>query len=79
MMIGLSHLKEFDCKKIGYYGKPIGSLTKEELLEAFEELAAIIYEVSVKDKKLEKSIFFKKEESKAGENIHFKNTKKTKY
>ena len=56
-------LKKFDYKEIGYYGKPITTLTRNELLAAFAELAAIIYECSVKDKKIEKSIFIKTEES----------------
>ena len=66
-------MKKFNHEEIGYYGKPINSLTREELLEAFAELAVIIYECSVKDKKLEEFIFIKKDES-----IFLKNTKRTK-
>jgi hypothetical protein len=66
-------LKKFDYKEIGYYGNPLDSLTKEELLEAFAKLAAIIYECSVNDKKLKEFIFIKK-----GESTFLENTKRTK-
>jgi hypothetical protein len=66
-------MKKFDPKEIGYYGKSITSLTRDELLEAFADLATIIYECSVKDKKLEEFIFIKK-----GESIFFGKTKRTK-
>lgn len=56
-------MKKFNPKEIGYYGKPITTLTRDELLEAFAELAAIIYESSVKDKKIEEFVFFKKEKA----------------
>ncbi len=35
-------------EKIGFYGKPITSLTKEELLELVLELSEIIYYCPVK-------------------------------
>ncbi len=63
----------YHYEEIGYYGKPINSLTREELLEAFAELAVIIYECSVKDKKFEEFIFIKKDES-----ISFEKYKKNK-
>jgi len=66
-------MKKFDPKEIGYYGKPITTLTRDELLEAFAELAAIIYESSVKDKKIEEFVFFKKEKA-----SFLRNTKRTK-
>ena len=53
-------LKKLDALEIGYYGKPIVSLTREELLEAFAEVAAIINECSVNDKKIEALAFIKK-------------------
>ena len=34
--------------KIGYYGKPITSLTKKELIEVLLELSEIIYNCPVK-------------------------------
>ena len=36
--------------KIGYYGKPISSLTKDELLKVVLELSEIIYNCPVKGK-----------------------------
>ena len=66
-------MKKFNHEEIGYYGKPINSLTREELLEAFAELAVIIDECSVKDKKFEEFIFIKKDES-----ISFEKYKKNK-
>ena len=69
----LQIMKRYDPKEIGYYGKPITTLARDELLVAFAELAAIIYECSVKDKKFEEFAFIKK-----GESIFLKNTKRTK-
>jgi hypothetical protein len=34
--------KKICCSDIGYYGKPIDDLTREELLEAFLELAQTV-------------------------------------
>lgn len=53
-------MKKFDAKEIGYYGKPITTLTRDELLSAFEEVAGIIHECSIKDKKIEQFIHVKK-------------------
>ncbi len=53
-------MKKFDPEEIGYYGKPLISLTKKELLEAFSDVAGIIHECAVKDKKLEEFIHIKK-------------------
>jgi hypothetical protein len=36
--------------KIGYYGKPVSSLTKDELLKVVLELSEIIYNCPVKGK-----------------------------
>lgn len=60
MVLHINTLKKFDYKEIGYYGKPIDSLTREELLEAFAELAGAIAECAVKGKKCEELIFIKK-------------------
>ena len=35
-------LKKIDYEKIGYYGKPITDLTRNELMKAFEEFSAEI-------------------------------------
>jgi hypothetical protein len=56
----LQIMKKFDAKEIGYYGKPITTLTRDELLNAFVELAGIIHECAVKDKKFEEFIHVKK-------------------
>lgn len=53
-------MKKLDAKKIGYYGKPITTLTKDELLSAFEEIAGIIHECLIKDKKIEEFLHVKK-------------------
>jgi hypothetical protein len=41
-------IRDLQPDKIGYYGKPITSLTKEELLEVLLELSEIIYNCPVK-------------------------------
>jgi hypothetical protein len=53
-------MKKCDPKEIGYYGRPITDLTRNELLEAFAELTAIIHECLVKDKKIEEFLYVKK-------------------
>lgn len=60
MVLHINTLKKFDPEEIGYYGKPLTSLTKKELLEAFAELAGIIHECAVKDKKIEEFLYVKK-------------------
>jgi hypothetical protein len=40
---------QLDYSDIGYKGKPIDTLTKEELLEAFLELAQKVYECASQD------------------------------
>ncbi len=54
-------MDKLDYKDIGYYGRPISSLNREELLEAFAELAAIVRECAVQGKKCEYFIFIKKD------------------
>ena len=41
-------MSKLDYKDVAYYGKPIASLNKEELLEALLELAKIINDCPVK-------------------------------
>jgi hypothetical protein len=53
-------MKKFDAKEIGYYGKPIAKLARDELLNVIMELAGIIHECSIKDKKIEEFLFVKK-------------------
>ena len=55
-------MKKFKPEEIGYYGKPISSLTRDELLKAFVELAEVLYEFSKKDKKMEDYLFIDKQE-----------------
>ena len=43
-------MSDFHPDKIGYYGRPVSSLTKDELLKAVMELAEIIYNCPVKGK-----------------------------
>jgi len=40
-----------DSKQIAYYGKPIDSLTRDELISALEELAGAIHDCAVKNKR----------------------------
>ena len=44
-------MSKIDCKQIAYYGKPIDSLTREELISALEELAGAIHNCAVANKK----------------------------
>jgi len=53
-------MKRIDPKEIGFYGKPITTLTRDELLEAFAELGRIIHECVVKDKKIDQALYVKK-------------------
>jgi len=50
---------KIDCKQIAYYGKPIDSLTRDELISALEELAGAIHECAMKNKKCRKIIQIK--------------------
>jgi hypothetical protein len=43
-------MSDFQPDQIGYYGQPLTSLTKEELLKAAMELAEIIFNCPVKGK-----------------------------
>ena len=53
-------MKKFDAKEIGYYGKPITKLKRNELLNVIKELAGIIHECSLNDEKIEQFIYVKK-------------------
>ena len=44
-------MSKIDCKQIAYYGKPIESLTRDELISALEELAGAIHDCAVANKK----------------------------
>ena len=53
-------MRKINPKDIGYYGKPITRLTRDELLNALVKLAGFIHECSIKDKKIEEFIHVKK-------------------
>lgn len=42
-------MSKIDASNIAYYGKPIVSLTKDELINALEELAGAIHDCAVKN------------------------------
>ena len=44
-------MTRIDCKQIAYYGKPIDSLTRDELIRALEEMAGAIRDCAVGRKK----------------------------
>jgi len=44
-------MAKIDCKQIAYYGRPIDSLTRDELISALEELAGAIHDCAVKNKR----------------------------
>jgi hypothetical protein len=44
-------MSKIDSKQIAYYGKPIDSLTREELIGALEELAGAIHDCAAGDRK----------------------------
>ena len=41
-------MSDFNPYNVGYYGKPLSSLTRDELINAVLELAAIIHNCPVK-------------------------------
>ena len=58
-------MSKVDRKEIAYYGRPIDTLSREELLQAFEELASAIQDCSFRDSKCQDIIRVKrKSESK---------------
>ena len=50
-------MRKLNPKDIGYYGKPISKLPRDELLNVIVELAGIVHECSIKGKKIEEFIF----------------------
>ena len=54
-------MEKISSDQIGFYGKPIDRLTREELLEAITLLASTIKECGFENKKCEKFAFVKKE------------------
>ena len=45
-----------DYSEIGYYGRPITDLTREELLEAFAELVDLYQEYKRKNERLKEAL-----------------------
>ena len=43
-------MRDLELDNIGYYGKPVSSLTREELLKVVLELSEIIHNCPVKGK-----------------------------
>ena len=52
-------MSKIDSKQIAYYGKPIDSLTRDELISALEELAGAIQDCAVGNKKCDQIIQIK--------------------
>ena len=46
-------MTKIDCKEIAYNGRPIESLTRDEMIIALEELAGAIHDCAEKGKKCE--------------------------
>jgi hypothetical protein len=44
-------MSKINCKQIAYYGKPIDTLTREELIGALESLAGAIHECAMGNRK----------------------------
>ena len=58
-------MSKVDRKEIAYYGQPIDTLSREELLQALEELVSAIEDCAIRDKKCQDIISIKrKSESK---------------
>ena len=53
-------MAKIDCKEIAYNGSPIDSLTRDEMISAFEELAGAIHDCAEKGKKCEALLRIKK-------------------
>jgi len=47
-------MAKVNCSQIAYYGKPIDSLNRDELISALEELAGAIYDCAAENKKCSK-------------------------
>jgi hypothetical protein len=53
-------MKKVNPEEIGYFGKSISTLPRDELLEVLSYIAGIIFECSEKDKKIEEFLYVKK-------------------
>ena len=52
-------MTRINCKQIAYYGQPVESLTRDELISALEDLAGAIHDCAVKGKKCDEIIQIK--------------------
>lgn len=57
-------MKKLSSSEIGFYGKPIDRLTREELLEAIIELASVVKDYISENKKCENIFFIKNDSAK---------------
>jgi hypothetical protein len=53
-------MSKVDRKEIAYYGQPIETLSREKLLQAFEELASAIQDCAIKGNKCQEIIHIKR-------------------
>jgi hypothetical protein len=53
-------MKKLSSNEIGFYGKPIDQLTREELIQALIDLASAIKECAAYNDKCEKLFFIRK-------------------
>ena len=60
-------MKKLDPREIGYYGKSIHSLSKEELIQALTELAQAVYECANKNGTCRDALTFNDRYPKTGE------------
>jgi hypothetical protein len=58
-------MEKISSDEIGFYGKPIDRLTREELIQALIELASAIRECASDHKRCERIIFIKKDNEEA--------------
>jgi hypothetical protein len=57
-------MKKISSHEIGFYGKPIDQLTREELIQALMMLTSAIIECAADNKEFEKTIFIRKHNQK---------------
>lgn len=57
-----NNTQKLSCSDIGYHGKPVDSLTREELLEAFLDVAQRVYDCSSTNNQCKASLSFKQDQ-----------------
>ncbi len=60
-------MKKWEPNEIGYYGKSIESLSREELIQAFTELANAVYECANKNGTCRDALTFNERHPTTGE------------